>query len=95
MEAVLKIKGLIVNYNQHVIYYDSKTTDHKYKESPTVRDLIIFSQLATSSGQNELDAFMQAAFEEAKKGRAEGGIPIGSVLVRDGKIIGRGHNQRV
>ena len=38
---------------------------------------------------------MQAAFEEAKKGRAEGGIPIGSVLVRDGKIIGRGHNQRV
>ena len=38
---------------------------------------------------------MQAALEEAKKGRAEGGIPIGSVLVRDGKIIGRGHNQRV
>ena len=38
---------------------------------------------------------MQAAIEEAKKGRAEGGIPIGSVLVREGKIIGRGHNQRV
>ena len=38
---------------------------------------------------------MQATIEEAKKGRAAGGIPIGSVLVCDGKIIGRGHNQRV
>ena len=38
---------------------------------------------------------MQAAIEEAKKGLAEGGIPIGSVLVKDGKIIGRGHNRRV
>lgn len=41
------------------------------------------------------DQFMQAAIEEAKKGLAEGGIPIGSVLVIDGKIVGRGHNQRV
>ncbi|PAW80169.1 MAG: tRNA-specific adenosine deaminase [Verrucomicrobia bacterium Tous-C9LFEB] len=41
------------------------------------------------------DPFMEAAIEEAKKGLAEGGIPIGSVLVCDGKIIGRGHNQRV
>ncbi len=39
--------------------------------------------------------FMQAAIEQALQGRAEGGIPIGSVLVLDGKIIGRGHNQRV
>ncbi len=35
-----------------------------------------------------MDLFMQAAYEEAKKGREEGGIPIGSVLVLDGKIIG-------
>jgi cytosine deaminase len=42
-----------------------------------------------------MDIFMQAAIEEAKKGLAEGGIPIGSVLVRNGKIIGRGHNMRV
>ena len=42
-----------------------------------------------------MDEFMQAAIEEARKGLAEGGIPIGSVLVLDGKIIGRGHNQRV
>lgn len=39
--------------------------------------------------------FMQAAIAEARKGRASGGIPIGSVLVLDGEIIGRGHNQRV
>lgn len=38
---------------------------------------------------------MKAAFEEAQKGLAEGGIPIGSVLVYDGEIIGRGHNRRV
>jgi cytosine/creatinine deaminase len=41
------------------------------------------------------DPFMQAAIEEAQKGLAEGGIPIGSVLVIDNKIVGRGHNQRV
>ena len=42
-----------------------------------------------------MDVFLQAAIEEAKKGLAAGGIPIGSVLVLDGQIIGRGHNQRV
>jgi cytosine/creatinine deaminase len=42
-----------------------------------------------------VDPFLQAAIEEARAGRAEGGIPIGSVLVHDGRIIGRGHNRRV
>lgn len=42
-----------------------------------------------------MDPFMQAAIEEAELGLAEGGIPIGSVLVHEGKIIGRGHNRRV
>jgi cytosine deaminase len=42
-----------------------------------------------------MDRFLQAAIEEAKKGLAEGGIPIGSVLVHKNEIIGRGHNQRV
>ena len=42
-----------------------------------------------------MDEFMQAAIEEARAGLAEGGIPIGSVLVINGKIIGRGHNLRV
>lgn len=42
-----------------------------------------------------MDEFLEAAIEEAKKGLAEGGIPIGSVLVIDGQIVGRGHNRRV
>jgi len=42
-----------------------------------------------------MDEFMQAAICEAKSGLAEGGIPIGAVLVIDGNIIGRGHNRRV
>jgi cytosine deaminase len=42
-----------------------------------------------------IDIFMRATIDEASSGLAEGGIPIGSVLVHDGKIIGRGHNRRV
>ncbi|MBT8096871.1 MAG: nucleoside deaminase [Woeseia sp.] len=42
-----------------------------------------------------MDKFMKAAIEEARKGERAGGIPIGSVLVIDGHIVGRGHNQRV
>lgn len=41
------------------------------------------------------DPFLSAAIEEARQGLREGGIPIGSVLVVDGKIVGRGHNRRV
>lgn len=42
-----------------------------------------------------MDEFMQAALAEARNGLAEGGIPIGSVLVHQGRIIGRGHNRRI
>ena len=42
-----------------------------------------------------MDPFLQAAIEEAIAGRDEGGIPIGSVLVIEGQIVGRGHNRRV
>jgi len=42
-----------------------------------------------------MDEYMQAALDEARQGLAEGGIPIGSVLVHDGTILGRGHNRRV
>ncbi|HEY3863374.1 MAG TPA: nucleoside deaminase [Verrucomicrobiae bacterium] len=42
-----------------------------------------------------MDPFLQAAVDEARTGLAAGGIPIGSALVCDGQIIGRGHNQRV
>lgn len=42
-----------------------------------------------------MDKFLEAAIDEAKKGLAEGGIPIGSVLVIDDQIVGRGHNRRI
>lgn len=42
-----------------------------------------------------MNPFLQAAIDEAKTGLSEGGIPIGSVLVHNGKIIGRGHNKRI
>ena len=42
-----------------------------------------------------MDQFLKAAFDEANRGLNEGGIPIGSVIVHQGRIIGRGHNRRV
>lgn len=42
-----------------------------------------------------MDPFLEMAIEEARRGLAEGGIPIGSVLVVDGQVVGRGHNRRV
>ena len=42
-----------------------------------------------------MDKFLQAAYDQAVKSYNEGGIPIGSVLVHNGEIIGEGHNQRV
>lgn len=42
-----------------------------------------------------MDPFLKAAIEEAEAGLKEGGIPIGSVLVHNGKILGRGHNRRI
>ena len=54
-------------------------------------------QLTTSNPQrtNPMDPFLRAAIDEAKKGLAEGGLPIGSVLVRGDQIIAAGHNRRV
>lgn len=46
-------------------------------------------------GAGIMDVFMQAALDEARKGLREGGVPIGAVLVEDGRIIGRGRNRRV
>ena len=56
---------------------------------------VVPEQLWQGRARNCMDPFLQAAMDEAKAGLASGGIPIGSVLVLDGKIIGRGHNQRV
>jgi cytosine/creatinine deaminase len=44
---------------------------------------------------NSTDQFLEAAIQEARQGRLEGGIPIGSVIVHGDRIIGRGHNRRV
>ncbi len=52
-----------------------------------------FRSLIDKSGA--MERFMSLALEEAMKGQAEGGIPIGSVLVYKGNVIGRGHNRRV
>jgi len=44
---------------------------------------------------NHMDRFLEAAIEEARKGQGAGGVPIGSVLVIDDRIVGSGHNQRI
>lgn len=49
----------------------------------------------TKSPQEQIDKFMQIAMDEAKKGLKEGGIPIGAVLVKDGTLLGVGHNRRI
>ncbi len=49
----------------------------------------------TLESSRKMDEYLDAAVEEATLGLAEGGIPIGAVLVHDGRIIGRGHNRRV
>jgi cytosine deaminase len=51
--------------------------------------------VAVQAAPGAPDPFMKAAIEEARKGMAEGGLPIGSVLVRNGQIIAAGHNRRV
>src|SRR4051812_6753343 len=51
--------------------------------------------MSRSSGRVTMNEFLKAAIREAEMGLAEGGIPIGSVLVVGGRIIGRGHNQRI
>jgi cytosine/creatinine deaminase len=51
--------------------------------------------LSTLLLERAMDRFLEMAIDEARQGLAEGGIPIGSVLVIDGKAVGRGHNRRV
>ncbi len=53
------------------------------------------TQPITPQEKRDMDQFLRAAIDEAKQGLAEGGLPIGSVLVRNNEIIGRGHNRRV
>lgn len=61
----------------------------------TSRDFVFTHVPEVRMTNSSADAFMQIAIDEARQGLAEGGIPIGSVLVIDDRIIGRGHNRRV
>lgn len=65
----------------------------RYGQSETV----VSVPVGTLNGylEDTLDSYLQAAIEEARKGQAAGGVPIGSVLVVDDEIAGRGHNQRI
>ena len=65
------------------------------KALPRKRKNDLIKNFQTAEGVSGMDQFMQEAIKEAQAGLAEGGIPIGAVLVHKGKIIGRGHNQRV
>lgn len=72
--------------------YDEIVQENQMASQMRPADLLTPAQ---SKGIIEMDPFLRAAIEEAKKGLSEGGLPIGSVLVRNGQIIGRGHNRRV
>jgi len=65
------------------------------KALPRKRKNDLIRKFQIVEGVSGMDQFMREAIKEAKAGLAEGGIPIGAVLVHKGKIIGRGHNQRV
>jgi creatinine deaminase len=55
----------------------------------------VSSRIAVCASVSGVDEFMRAAIDEARQGLSEGGIPIGSVVVHQGRILGRGHNRRV
>jgi cytosine deaminase len=67
---------------------------HPHDGRPPMR-VVHPPQDLTSEQRSAMAPFLRAAIDEAKKGLAEGGLPIGSVLVRDGQIIASGHNRRV
>jgi cytosine deaminase len=60
-----------------------------------VSNVVGAAQVSEAQKEAKVDSFLQAAIEQARIGLSEGGLPIGSVLVRAGQIIGRGHNRRV
>ena len=74
-----------------------KDYDYQRNDVPAHRGLDEWNEATVCTGAHELmtDEFLLAAIEEAETGLREGGIPIGSVLVHEGRIIGRGHNRRV
>jgi hypothetical protein len=83
---------------EHLLHHGHLSGMHSLIKSMITPEFFSVGQMPVTTGQlggTSMDEFMQAAIREAKSGLAEGGIPIGAVLVIDGKIIGRGHNRRV
>lgn len=78
------------------VFYSGLTEDLRFgKGTVLIRTGLKKDNNAIREDRLVMDQFMQAAIEEAYKGQLEGGIPIGSVLVRKNIIIGRGHNRRI
>ncbi len=68
---------------------------HEVPPPATLSRLIINAQTVDKERYSKMDKFITAALAEAKQGLSEGGIPIGSVLVKGGQIVGRGRNRRL
>ena len=79
--------NIAVDRKEVFLQKQSKRGGGNHADSPSPR--------ITPEERKLMDPFLRAAIDEAKKGLSEGGLPIGSVLVRNGQIIGRGHNRRV
>jgi cytosine/creatinine deaminase len=75
---------------QHIHVDRREVFDEKRSKTATAA-----ATMTSPQERLQVDAFLQAAIDEAKQGLKEGGLPIGSVLVRNGQIVGRGHNRRV
>src|SRR5207249_10420513 len=67
----------------------------KYSSGVPVRSMRRIALFQVEAESSRMNSHLDVAIEEAERGRAEGGIPIGAVLVHRGEIIGRGHNRRV
>jgi cytosine deaminase len=79
---------------------DNRTTYYVVGDGHAPQKIMVWCNPAEAPSKTHklgmtLDPFMQAAIAEARQGLQEGGIPIGSVLVKAGQIVGRGHNRRV
>ena len=97
--SMLRFFRTYFSRHSHPIHiYQGWKLSGAFKSPPSIFIAIPFPYRIMQSGNSAqvfTDEFMQEAIQEAKAGLAEGGIPIGSVLVIDGKIVGRGHNRRV
>ena len=97
--TVVDIRGdkvrLGINAPRTVSVHRKEIYDAVRRENQNAAQMRPQDMASPASHGNGSDPFIRAAIEEARQGLSEGGLPIGSVLVRGGQIIGRGHNRRV